>query len=121
MNKIILNGSDLSRHQVIDVAFNKAVIEIDASKLQKSRDFVEKKVAEGRIVYGITTGFGSNVDKQIQADKAEELQVNLLRSHACGVGNYFPIEVSRAIMVIRLNTLLKGFSGIRELTVRQLE
>ena len=121
MNKIILNGSDLSRHQVIDVAFNKAVIDIDTTKLQKSRDFVENKVAEGRIVYGITTGFGSNVDKQIQADKAEELQINLLRSHACGVGNYFPIEVSRAIMVIRLNTLIKGFSGIRELTVRQLE
>jgi histidine ammonia-lyase len=120
MNTIILNGSDLSRHQVNDVAFLNAKVQIDSSKIQKSRDFVEKKVAEGCIVYGITTGFGSNVDKQIKAEKAEELQVNLLRSHACGVGEYFSPEISRAVMTIRLNTLLKGFSGIRLETVQQL-
>lgn len=121
MEKIILNGSDLSRHQVIDVAFSGKQISIDVSKIEKSRKYIESKVADGSIVYGVTTGFGSNVDKQIKAEQAEELQVNLLRSHACGVGEYFSPEISRAIMTIRLNTLLKGFSGIREITVRQLE
>ncbi len=121
MEKIVLNGSDLSRHQVIDIAYNNRQISIDVSKIEKSRKYIESKVADGSIVYGVTTGFGSNVDKQIKAEQAEELQVNLLRSHACGVGEYFSPEISRAIMAIRLNTLLKGFSGIREVTVRQLE
>lgn len=121
MKKVKLNGSELSISQVIDIALNNANVEIDTSKLAKSRNFVEEKVKSGSIVYGITTGFGSNVDKQISAENAEELQVNLLRSHACGVGEYFSVEISRAVMAIRLNTLLKGFSGIRETTVRQLE
>ena len=121
MNTIILNGSDLSRHQVLAVANNFAKVSADTSKLAKSRNYIENKVAENRIVYGVTTGFGSNVDKQIKAEQAEELQINLLRSHACGVGNFLPTNVVRAVMVIRLNTLLKGFSGIREVTVKQLE
>lgn len=121
MESIILNGSDLTRHQVIDIAFNYAKVSIDTSKIEKSRKYIEQKVADGSIVYGVTTGFGSNVDKHIKVEQAEELQVNLLRSHACGVGDYFPIETSRAIMAIRLNTLLKGFSGIRLETVKQLE
>lgn len=121
MNTIKLNGSDLTIEQVIDIAYNYKEVSIDTSKLEKSRNFVEKKVKDGSIVYGITTGFGSNVDKQISPENAEELQVNLLRSHACGVGNYFSTEISRAVMAIRLNTLLKGFSGIKEETVRQLE
>ncbi len=121
MESIILNGSDLTRHQVIEIAFNYAKVSIDTSKIEKSRKYIEQKVADGSIVYGVTTGFGSNVDKHIKVEQAEELQVNLLRSHACGVGEYFPIETSRAIMAIRLNTLLKGFSGIRLETVKQLE
>lgn len=121
METIVLNGSDLTRHQVIEVAYNYKKVEIDTSKIKKSRDYIEKKVKEARIIYGVSTGFGSNVDKQIKPEQAEELQINLLRSHACGVGEYFPIEISRAIMVIRLNTLLKGFSGIREETVHALE
>ncbi len=121
MNKIKLNGSDLNIKQLIDIAFNYNEVEIDTSKLAKSRKYVEEKVKDGSIVYGITTGFGSNVDKQISPENAEELQINLLRSHACGIGKYFSSEISRAIMAIRLNTLLKGFSGIREITVRQLE
>lgn len=121
METVVLNGSDLSRHQVVKVALGLAKVDIVTDKLKESRDFVEQKVAEGRIVYGITTGFGSNVDKRIAADDAAALQVNLLRSHACGAGKFFSTDVSRAIMVIRLNTLLKGFSGIREQTVRQLE
>ncbi len=121
MEIVKLNGSELTRSQLIDIAFNNYKVEIDKSKLEKSRKYIESKVADGSIVYGVTTGFGSNVDKQIKAEQAAELQVNLLRSHACGVGNYFSREITRAIMAIRLNTLLKGFSGIKDETAEQLQ
>lgn len=121
MNSIVLNGNDLTREQVIAVALHKAKVTSDLSKLAKSREYIEKKVQDNKIVYGVTTGFGSNADKQIKAEQAEALQVNLLRSHACGVGAFFPSETVRAVMVIRLNTLLKGFSGVRHETVQQLE
>ena len=119
--EIILNGNELTRNELINIAFGDVKVKADTSKLKKSRDFVEKKVNEGEIVYGITTGFGSNVDKHISKENAEALQINLLRSHACGTGDYFQTEISRAIMIIRLNTLLKGYSGIRLSTVKQLE
>ena len=118
---ITLNGSELNGQQVIDIAFNHATVSIDVSKIAKSRDYIVKKVDDGKIVYGVTTGFGSNADKPIEAKDAATLQRNLLRSHAVGVGNNFLPEVVRAIMAVRLNTLLKGNSGIQESTVRRLE
>lgn len=121
MAPITLNGFDLTRQQVIEIACNNAKVSVDASRISESRDYVVKKVNDGRIVYGVTTGFGSNADKPIKKDDAEALQVNLLRSHSCGVGNNFSREIVRAVMAIRLNTLLKGNSGIQETTVRQLE
>jgi len=121
MDKIILNGNDLTRHQVIDVAFNNAKVAIDTSKISKSLDYITKKVNEKKIIYGVTTGFGSNADKLIETKDTVDLQLNLLRSHACGVGNPFSKEIVRAIMVIRLNTLLKGNSGVQKTTVEQLE
>lgn len=121
MKTIFLNGDELLRSQVIDVAINDVAVSIDIAKIKKSRDYIVDKVNANKIIYGVTTGFGSNADKQIKREDAEALQVNLLRSHACGVGSNFSREVVRAIMVIRLNTLLKGYSGIQESTVRQLE
>lgn len=121
MEIVPLNGFDLTREQVVNIACGSAKISIDVSKLAKSRDYVVKKVDDGKIVYGVTTGFGSNADKHIKKEDAEALQVNLLRSHACGVGDDFSREIVRAIMAIRLNTLLKGHSGIQESTARQLE
>ncbi|HNX06999.1 MAG TPA: aromatic amino acid lyase [Bacteroidales bacterium] len=121
MKEIKLNGNDLTRHQVIDVAFNNAKVAIDTSKLSKSRDYITNKVTQKKIIYGVTTGFGSNADKLIETKDTLDLQLNLLRSHACGVGNPFKKEIVRAIMVIRLNTLLRGNSGVQEGTVRQLE
>lgn len=117
---ISLNGSNLKRHQVIDVAYNHAKVTIDTSKISNSLDYITKKVNEKKIIYGVTTGFGSNADKMIESKDTVDLQLNLLRSHACGVGNNFSKEIVRAIMVIRLNTLLKGNSGVQKSTVDQL-
>jgi histidine ammonia-lyase len=81
--------------------------------VEKSRKAVENIVAQKKVVYGITTGFGKFSDVLIDAEHAEELQINLIRSHACGVGDPFPEEVSRGMLLLRLNALLKGFSGVR--------
>ena len=120
MNKIILNGKDLKRQQVIDVACNHARVSIDTSKINGSVNYITQQVKEKKIIYGVTTGFGANTDKMIDEKDTVDLQLNLLRSHACGFGNNFSVEIVRAIMVIRLNTLLMGHSGVQQSTVDQL-
>lgn len=82
-------------------------------KVQKSRQAVESIVREKRTVYGINTGFGKFSDVGIDEKDTRILQLHLIRSHACGVGEPFPEKVSRAMLILRLNALLKGFSGIR--------
>ncbi|WP_371682768.1 histidine ammonia-lyase [Sporosarcina sp. PTS2304] len=89
-------------------------------KVQESRKAVEKIVNEERIVYGITTGFGKFSDVLIDREHVESLQLNLIRSHACGVGEAFPEVVSRAMIVLRANALLKGFSGVRPVVIERL-
>ncbi|MFF2753156.1 histidine ammonia-lyase [Psychrobacillus sp. NPDC058041] len=79
----------------------------------KSRKAVEKIVKEQRTVYGINTGFGKFSDVSIDESDVHALQLHLIRSHACGIGQPFEETVSRAMVVLRLNALLKGFSGIR--------
>lgn len=92
------------------VYLNKEALE----KVQKSRQAVEKIVRENRTIYGINTGFGKFSDVHIDEKDTRVLQLHLIRSHACGVGEPFPEKVSRAMLILRLNALLKGFSGIRE-------
>lgn len=91
------------------VYLNKEALE----KVQKSRQAVEKIVRENRTVYGINTGFGKFSDVKIDEKDTRVLQLHLIRSHACGVGDPFSEKVSRAMLILRLNALLKGFSGIR--------
>jgi histidine ammonia-lyase len=78
-----------------------------------SRRVVEKCVADKKIIYGVTTGFGNFKDKLISSNDLDELQINLIRSHACGVGSYFTTEEVRAMLLVRLNSLIKGYSGVR--------
>ncbi len=123
MNVVILTGHTLTLEQVKRVLYqNEAVIaskdSIDAVK--KSRQAVEEIVANKRIVYGITTGFGKFSDVFIEADDVEELQWNLIHSHACGVGEPFPEIVSRAMLLLRANALLKGYSGVRPVVIQRL-
>ena len=89
-------------------------------KVKKSREAVENIVKEKKIIYGITTGFGKFSDIFIDQEKVEELQHNLIQSHACGVGEPFPEKVTRAMLVLRANALLKGFSGVRPVVVERL-
>jgi len=121
MKKLTINGSNLDIESLIAVAVGEAEVQIlpeTLKKIQKSRDYIKKQVEEKKIVYGVTTGFGANASKVIDDyEIAKKLQRNLLLSHACGVGESFGREIVRAIMLIRLNTLLAGFSGVRQETV----
>ncbi len=89
-------------------------------KIENSRNLVDKFVEEERVIYGITTGFGDLCKVVISKDKSETLQKNLIRSHACGIGKPLDIEIVRAIMLLRVNSLVKGYSGIRLSTLNTL-
>ena len=113
---ILLTGEKLHIEEMRSILYQNKKVELDAqalSRVQKSREAVEKIVREGRIVYGINTGFGKFSDVSINEKDVHALQLHLIRSHACGIGEPFEERVSRAMVVLRLNALLKGFSGIR--------
>jgi len=112
-----LTGEDLTPADVWNVAVEGAGAELDESarkKMAAAREVVERALADEGPTYGITTGFGRFVSTPVPGELAEELQLRLLRSHACGVGEPYPDEVVRAAMLMRANALAKGYSGARE-------
>lgn len=116
MKTIYVDGNNLTLDDLMDVARRNATVKIHESALEKikaSRAYVEQLVKDEKVVYGITTGFGRFSNVVIKNDQVEKLQDSLIRSHACGVGRHFDIEVVRAIMLLRLNALVKGYSGVR--------
>ncbi len=119
MAEIVLDGESLTFEQVIAVAYgkpNEPVVVLSggaAEKVTRSAKAVETLLDRGEIAYGITTGFGAFKDKIISREEVEQLQRNIVVSHAVGVGKPFDIPTTRAIMLIRANTLARGFSGIR--------
>ncbi|MCL6587282.1 MAG: histidine ammonia-lyase, partial [Anoxybacillus sp.] len=120
---VILTGHTLTLDEVKRVLYdNEKVIAAKESmdEAARSRQAVDEIVANKRIVYGITTGFGKFSDVFIEADDVEELQWNLIHSHACGVGDPFPEIVSRAMLLLRANALLKGYSGVRPVVIQRL-
>jgi len=133
MKSIHLDGRSLTREQVTAVAYG-ATIELDADqmkKVQRAADFLDELVRKQEPIYGVSTGFGSNADKLLGAHplRAEEeshknlfdeLQHNLVVTHAVCVGEPFPAPVVRAMLVIRVNTLMQGHSGIRVATLESL-
>src|SRR5437660_5092553 len=121
---IRLTGDDLGVADVWTVAVEGARAELsDASrdKMRAARELVERAAHGAREhTYGVNTGFGRFVSQSIPEELTEELQMRLLRSHACGVGDPYPPEVIRAAMLLRANTLAKGTSGARIETVELL-
>src|SRR5262245_61080917 len=113
---IELDGNSLGLELLARIAFDNEPIGLTASaraKVQASRAVVDTHAAAGRAVYGVNTGFGALADVAIPSDALAQLQLNLLRSHAAGVGDPLPAPVVRALAALRANVLAKGFSGIR--------
>src|SRR2546426_1293524 len=121
---IRLTGEDLRIEDVWAVAFgaaDAALSEDARTKMRAARQLVERAAHGTREhTYGINTGFGRFVSKSIPEEQTEELQLRLLRSHACGVGEPYPDEIVRAAMLLRANALAKGNSGARIETVELL-
>ncbi|MFZ3587696.1 histidine ammonia-lyase [Bacillus sp. DJP31] len=113
---IELSGNSLTIEESRRIIYEKELVFVKEEvweKVERSRAVVDHIVDTQKVVYGITTGFGKFSDILIHPDDVENLQLHLIRSHACGVGAPFPELVSRGIVLLRINALLKGFSGIR--------
>ena len=120
---VTINGMSLTVEQVVSVARNyeKVRISADAKRaINKARAYVEKKLDDQAVVYGLTTGFGKFSDKYIPIDETAQLQRNLIISHSCGMGDPLPTEAVRAAMLLRCNALCRGNSGIRLATIETL-
>jgi histidine ammonia-lyase len=119
---LTLNGNSLTIADVYSTAmqFNATIRLAPAAvkSMQRSRALVEEWLEKDEVIYGVTTGFGEFANVRIPFDKIEALQHNLIVSHAAGAGDPLPYEVVRAMMILRINALAKGFSGIRPSTVQ---
>jgi len=114
--EIVLDGNSLTIEQVISVSnFNTKVrlSNSSISTIKDSRNLVENIISSGEVVYGINTGFGALSNVTIPTDKLEDLQSNLIRSHACGLGEKMDPNSVLMMMIVRANSLAKGFSGAR--------
>lgn len=123
MNRVFINGNNLTIEDVVNVCRNNYEVIITEEAIinvKKSRELVDKLVDEGKISYGITTGFGRFSDVAISREDSKLLQENLIISHSCGVGNPLSEDTVRAIMLLRVNNLAKGYSGIRLETLQTL-
>jgi len=125
MTPLVLDGNPLTVRDVDDVARRNREVVADprlAVRMEPARRFVEQALAEGQIVYGVTTGFGALASTRIDAADAARLQISLVRSHAAGVGDPLPRLLVRAMLLLRARTLAQGHSGVRaEIVERYLD
>jgi histidine ammonia-lyase len=133
MKPVHLDGRSLTRNQLVAIAYG-AMVELDAGRLvavKRAADFLDEQVRLQEPIYGVSTGFGSNADKLLGSHPLragasahdsllDELQHNLVVTHAVCVGEPFPAAVVRAMLAIRINTLMQGHSGIRVSTLEAL-
>ncbi|MED4908563.1 histidine ammonia-lyase [Brevibacillus centrosporus] len=122
-NGMKMDGNHLQIEDVVAIARGGARIELTKEAIEnvrRSRSMVDRMVEEQRVIYGITTGFGKFSDVMISGEDVSKLQENLIMSHACGMGDPYPVEVVRGILALRINALAKGYSGIREETLLHL-
>src|SRR6056297_4180499 len=123
MTAVRIDGESLTPEDVERVARDDAPVTVtdDArERVRTARERVETVVESGDAVYGVNTGFGELVDERIPREDIETLQTNLVRSHAAGAGRDLTREEVRAMMVGRVNALVKGYSGVREVVVDHL-
>jgi histidine ammonia-lyase len=120
LSALHLNGNDLTLEQVHEVATTRRAVLLDPDareRVNAARAVVDDLVANNQVSYAITTGVGKLSDVRIAGEQIRELQVNLVRSHAVGVGEPLSIPETRAMMVLRANSLAKGFSGVRAILI----
>ena len=115
-NEVVIDGNSLTLEQVAAVARDRKPVSLAPHarhRISTTRNVVDSLVAQRTVAYGVTTGFGKLSEVAIPPDRLAELQVNLVRSHAAGVGDLLPEREVRAMMLLRANVIAKGFSGAR--------
>ena len=122
--KHIISAEHLSIERVGEIIEKGYKLELgdDArQRIQRCREYLDKKIAENKApIYGVTTGFGSLCNVSVSAEELEQLQVNLMMSHACGVGDRVPNEIVKIMMLLKIQSLSYGFSGCKLDTVERL-
>jgi histidine ammonia-lyase len=123
LKTILIDGQNLTIGQVTEIAKGKAKLDINPDahgKIDRSREYIEKILDDGKPHYGINTGFGDFASVRVSKEDLKQLQVNLVRSHSVGVGELLPIPIVRAMMVLRANTLCRGCSGVRRSVIETI-
>ena len=123
LSPLVLDGSPLSLEAIASAASGARRVTLApeaVTRVAASRAVIERILATGQSVYGVNTGFGKLADLRIPADKLAQLQTNLVRSHACGLGDPLSERESRAMLLLRANVLAKGLSGVRPALVELL-
>ncbi len=125
MKTIYLNGNNLTRNQFLEITHNPGRVKVALSPrarrlVLRSRRLIEKILKQDRAVYGVNTGFGKLSETRIPGDQIRELQTNLVRSHACGVGEPLDAAETRGMLLLRANVLAKGYSGVRPVVIETL-
>ncbi len=113
---LLLTGRNLGREDFYEVVLGNRRVGLHSRArlaMARSRALVEKMIAEKKVVYGVTTGVGSLSTERIEPDKVRELQLNVVRSHACGVGEPLDRAETRGLLLLRANGLAQGLSGVR--------
>ncbi|HEX6599325.1 MAG TPA: histidine ammonia-lyase [Gemmatimonadaceae bacterium] len=120
---VVIDGQSLSLDDVVAVAVRGARVELAPAaraRMERANDVVTELVNRNAVAYGVTTGFGKLSDVAIPRDRLDELQVNLVRSHAAGVGPLLSERETRAMMLLRANVIARGYSGARPVLVDTL-
>lgn len=123
MNRIQLDSETFSLSQLYEIVSGAAEVELAPAarqRMNQSRAVVENLLASGAAVYGVNTGFGKLATVRISFDQIRQLQLNLVRSHSCGVGPTLSEPETRAMLALRANAIAKGFSGVRPVVVETL-
>ncbi|MGH9714812.1 MAG: histidine ammonia-lyase [Candidatus Acidiferrales bacterium] len=123
MSRIHINGEHLTLAQLYAVAIHSAEVELAMTaraRMIASRAVVEKLVASNTTVYGVNTGFGKMASVRISSEQIQQLQLNLVRSHSCGMGAPLSEHETRAMLLLRANAIAKGFSGVRPVVAETL-
>ena len=112
---ITLNGSELSLEDIVAIGTGEKKVRLEEAALQRcreSRSFLKGELDAGRIIYGVNTSFGPMCKNIIHQDEMERLQLNLVRSHAAGLGEPLSPAIALSVLAVRLNSLVKGYSGV---------
>lgn len=120
---VVIDGKNLTLEQVYEGASGRAQVALAPEareRMAARRQGIETRLAAGEVIYGVNTGFGRMADVVIPKESLAQLQLHLLRSHACGVGTPFPREVVRAMLLLRANVLASGYAGVRPEVVEKL-